>query len=365
MQRKTIIIGLSSGNNSLSFYMQGLGKSFAAINYKVILVFDRRKIPNNIPSDFEIHSWPSGRPTKLQDFKFIYNLCKQERPEIVMASFSAVNLMMIAARLTGVSKRLAWYHNTSTQISLDTKYSLLHKKWLYLRKSWLVKLCATKIITNSEKSKGDAITMLDYPAAKILPLNLLVKNLNIACKQREQNIVVVARLEASKGHKYLLDALQILKNKNVHFNAIFLGDGILKEALIDQATKLGIIHSCTFMGNVSRAIVFKTLSEAKVHVSASIDEAFGMVNVEALAVGTPILGQDVGGISDIIQDDVNGHFIDVEQIDHIAAKLETLLTSTSHFERLSKGALSTFKNYFEMNSKNLKVQREQLLIEVL
>lgn len=134
----------------------------------------------------------------------------------------------------------------------------------------------------------------------------------------------------------------------------FIGDGSMKEKCISKAKELGVYKNCVFTGNVSQNEVYRYLSISKLHVSASSDEAFGMVNLEAVALNTPILAHNVGGISEILKNTVNGFFYKLNDSQDLSEKIISILKNKELYESLQKGCNQIFSENFLLSEKNLK-----------
>ena len=99
------------------------------------------------------------------------------------------------------------------------------------------------------------------------------------------------------------------ERERLHYRAMALGNDrveILEPVLYDQAVKF--IQSCTFLVLPSRT------------------EATGRVLIEAMAAGKPVVGSNVGGIPDIIDNEINGFLFERCDVDDLARKIDILLS---------------------------------------
>lgn len=74
-------------------------------------------------------------------------------------------------------------------------------------------------------------------------------------------------------------------------------------------------------------------------------ETFGLTALEAMAAGLPVIVPTVGGISEMVEDDVNGYKIDVAQLDEVSRAIERILTDRDLYMRLSRSAAASTKHY--------------------
>ena len=89
--------------------------------------------------------------------------------------------------------------------------------------------------------------------------------------------------------------------------------------------ELGIGELVTFLGAKSQDTLVYYYSAAEMVVMPSHYESFGMVALEAMACGTPVIGSDVGGLSFSVEDGFNGYLIPGQDPDALADKIALLL----------------------------------------
>ncbi len=104
----------------------------------------------------------------------------------------------------------------------------------------------------------------------------------------------------SKGHVALLEAVSRLKRKNVAVVLTLVGDGALRAELEALAHTLDIANAVVFRGQVSSETACATVAEHDLFVLPSLQEGMPRAMLEAMAVGTPVLGTSVGGIPEVL-----------------------------------------------------------------
>ena len=201
-------------------------------------------------------------------------------------------------------------------------------------------------------------------------LKVIYNGISLDCykklnKIKNDNFTIgtVGRVNAKKGIDTVLKAFKkiIIDYPNAKLNII--GDGPLKEKYIKLSADLGISRSVIFQGYLQPNEVMLEMSKWDLFILASKAEGFGMVLIEAGALGIPIIATRVGAIPEIIKDDYNGYLVDVDNIDQIYNKSLHLINSKNDRERLSK-------NGFENVNKNFSIlkmveQTETLYEEIL
>jgi glycosyltransferase involved in cell wall biosynthesis len=120
-------------------------------------------------------------------------------------------------------------------------------------------------------------------------------------------LVTVGRLVARKGLAHLLDIIKELNNKRVRL--LIIGNGPESAGLMKQADDLEISDRIRFLGRVSDDEKFQILSLSDLYVSTSDHEGFGLVFLEAMATGLPVLCYDKGGQTDFLEDGKTGFLV--------------------------------------------------------
>jgi glycosyltransferase involved in cell wall biosynthesis len=114
----------------------------------------------------------------------------------------------------------------------------------------------------------------------------------------------IARLAAQKAIHVLLDATPLLLRDDPATRLLIVGDGPLRAALEHRARELGISHAVTFAGY--QEDVVSAYGAMDVFVLPSRDEGYGLVFLEAMAMGVPVVGTRVIGTTDAVEDGVTG-----------------------------------------------------------
>jgi len=126
-------------------------------------------------------------------------------------------------------------------------------------------------------------------------------------------IIIVARLIERKGHKYLIEAFAGLSPRFSRMKLVIVGieggaDGRSSEKILKElAAKLGVISKTIFTGNVLRSQEYIKMSD--ILVLPSWEEALGLVILEAMCLGVPVIGSNNSGIAEVIEDGVNGYLV--------------------------------------------------------
>ncbi|MCL7753195.1 glycosyltransferase [Polaribacter sp. Z022] len=359
-EKNTIIIAMSPFGNSISDYYNFLADEFIKNNFKIIFIFD-----GGTPELIECYQlksvkknvlfWPSVRPTKYKDFLFLFKLIKRERPIMCISNFGSTNIISLVSYLLGVKTRVNYVHTTSKQLYIDSKIGFYKKIFLKYRKK-LVYGINTHLFTNSIGTKKDTSKFYNIRRKKINILPLLLKPSTIPYKRKEEReycISIVGRLNLSKGHKALFFLFKKCLVQYPNLKLKIIGGGSLKQELIDLAKFLKIYNNIIFVGKVPHKKIGEVFSNSLINISSSIEEAYGLVNIEALREGTPLICTITAGSLDILKPKYNGLFISHNDEDSLT---NTVMLILNNWELYSKNALHTFENCYSINNINKHTQ---------
>lgn len=171
----------------------------------------------------------------------------------------------------------------------------------------------------------------------------------------------VARLTEQKGHVYLLRAFSELQKKYPAAKLLLAGDGVLRNPLIEEATRLGISGAVSFMG--TRSDVPEILSALDVFVLPSLWEGLGLAAAEAMAAGVPVVGTRVPGLRGLIIPDKTGLMVEPADWAALAKAILAILETPSKARSLAAEARQYVdRNYsIEAHVRRLETLYEEVL----
>jgi glycosyltransferase involved in cell wall biosynthesis len=109
-----------------------------------------------------------------------------------------------------------------------------------------------------------------------------------------------------------------------HVHALIVGDGPEQENLVSLASRLGVADQVHFRGFVSADEKYQLLANADIFVLPSLHEAFGIVYVEGMHAGLPVIAAYGGGQEDYLEDGKTGYLINQCDDEGLAGNLRTL-----------------------------------------
>lgn len=139
--------------------------------------------------------------------------------------------------------------------------------------------------------------------------------------QDKQIILAVGNLESVKGHKYLLEAVQKIIRERRNILCIIVGTGKLHTTLERQIRSLGLEDYIMLAGRKPHDEIPLWTSACDLFVLPSIRESFGVVQIEAMACGKPVVATRNGGSEEVVTSDEYGLLVEPADPDDLAEKI--------------------------------------------
>jgi glycosyltransferase involved in cell wall biosynthesis len=184
-------------------------------------------------------------------------------------------------------------------------------------------------------------------------------------KEDEKIILFVGRVATEKSIDKIIKALGIIKKHGISKTKLLIvGNGPARDELTHLVQALEVEEEVIFCGEVNYEEIRYYYKIADVFTMASASESFGIVTIEALASGLPVLAIKAPGAMDILTDGFDGLLTD-DNIEHFAKALEKIIRDPELRERLSKGALKTSAKYSinMISERMLNLYREIITIQ--
>lgn len=162
----------------------------------------------------------------------------------------------------------------------------------------------------------------------------------------------VGRFAEKKGFSYLIRAIPEILKQHPKTKLVLIGFGPQEKELKQLTRDLGIVDYVLFPGSKTGLTLAEYFATADIFVGPSIvtssgdTEGLGVVFLEAMASGTAVVASNVGGISDIVEDEINGLMAKQKNPSAIAQKVLSLAYDPALKEKLSTNGLRKIKNHF-------------------
>ena len=157
-------------------------------------------------------------------------------------------------------------------------------------------------------------------------------------------LVTVGRLVARKALDQLISIVQQMNNDHVHL--VIVGSGPQEQSLKDTARDLGVLDKVHFLGQVDDDEKLEVLNMADVYASTSQHEGFGIVYLEAMAAGLPVLCYDYGGQTDFLQSGVTGYLVPLNDTNAFISSCQQLVENTDLREQIGEHNLKAVEDFY-------------------
>ncbi|MBI5306826.1 MAG: glycosyltransferase family 4 protein, partial [Planctomycetes bacterium] len=167
-------------------------------------------------------------------------------------------------------------------------------------------------------------------------------------------VITAGRLVPVKGQAYLISALSEIVKEAPNVLLVILGDGELRSSLEEQVRDLKREGLVLFLG--MRNDVPEIVSCSDVFALPSINEGFGVVLLEAMAVKCPIVATDVGGVPEVVLDGITGILVPPKDPAQLAKAILKLTKDPQLSARLTESGYQRLKTHFDIQNTVSKME---------
>jgi len=232
--------------------------------------------------------------------------------------------------------------------------TFLHKKLLEYN------LKKANEILSTSKIMAKEIKKYTNKDIKIVPfgidLNIFKqKKINTLFSQKDIVIGTIKALEKEYGIELLLRAFKILSDKyqDLPLKLLIVGSGSLEKELKNLAKELNIYNKTIFSGKVSYKEVPKYHNMITIPVFMSSSESFGVAIIEASACNKAVVVSDVGGLPEVVKDNITGIIVKKRELKDTVKAIEKLILDKTLREKMGKAGRERVTKYYNWND-NIK-----------
>jgi len=223
-----------------------------------------------------------------------------------------------------------------------------------------------QIICVSEYDKKIAIENKLAPEKKLIAIHngINIENINFLIKEEAQNKLIkktsslvigtIAEWTKNKGLIYLLKAIKKIKDKKIDLILIGSGENPDKEKLVKfiEKNNLKNIHLIEFIPNAANY-----LKAFNIFVLPSLKEGLPYTIIEAMIAEVPIIATNVGGIPEMIENNINGILIESKNSRILADKIIKLINSPETIQKLTQKSKQKAEKEFTLDQMILKTKK--------
>ncbi len=287
----------------------------------------------------------------LRPFK-IYRIIKNTHPDLIISNIDLTNIVMILTKILFRLKiPLVITLQTNPLIAYDTnmKYINTFIKFMYslkvVDKILAVSNDIKNILTHYYRINTNKIIVV-YNGIDTEQIRIL-REKSIKNEIFSQNFflfITVGRLHPVKGQKSLIKAFKIVKQKVEHSKLIILGDGILRNDLLNLVRDFNLEEDVFLLGFKKNP--YKYLYQSDVFVLSSLREGLPTVLIEAMACQLPIISTDCKtGPREILQNGENGVLVRVNDIESLANSMILLASEQNLLKKLKESGIKRAQRF--------------------
>ncbi len=176
------------------------------------------------------------------------------------------------------------------------------------------------------RSRGECRVILDLPPERKI-------------------LLYMGALYPHKGVRVLIEAMVHIAKQHPDTLLLVGGEGAIEDELKWLTGDLSLQNNVKFLGFVTGKFRALYYNAADIFVLPSLRESFGIVNLEAMASGLPVVSSNVGGVPDVVRDDVNGLLAAPGDPEDLAGKILCLCDSEQLRDRLGRTGKTLSKEY--------------------
>lgn len=190
-------------------------------------------------------------------------------------------------------------------------------------------------------------------------------------------IACVSRMDPRKGQELLIEAMDQIVNKNGRKNVkcLFVGNGSFSKKMLNNSRQSrvdmlkemvdsrALTRHIFFTGRVDDTDLYSIYHDCDVAIQPSIHEGFGLTITEAMILGKPVIGSNVGGIPIQIEEGYNGYLFEKGNYQELAQKILLLMDHSAQRTKLGLNGIETVKSKFSSEvgyQKYLKIYQDVL-----
>jgi len=291
---------------------------------------------------------------------------RRERPDVVHVQYFAPGMVpILAARCAGVRRVFATVHAAGQRGYGRKAIAMLRCASLFTDHFFCVSHNAERFWFGSTSRLGEnggwsqsahstihncVEVRTIQAAAKLASREALCPGLPPGAK----TIGIVGRLVRLKGHLTLMRAMRDVLAVVPNTFLLVIGEGPDEALFRREAEQLKMADRVIWKGRVEPEVLPRYYHIVDVLAVPSHWEGFGLAAAEAMAAGRPVVGTNVPGLREVVEDDVTGFLVPADEPSLLAQRLVTLLSDHSLRARMGRRGIERVERFFDVAQFNTK-----------
>lgn len=291
------------------------------------------------------------------DLKIIYQLIKifrMEKINIIHTHLYVMPYVLIASLFCNIKHRIHTVHNMADK-ELSKNLRMIMKfgyKFFNVIPVAISDYIKETIIEEYKISEDKIPCIYNGIDVKQFKEKYDVQNKNM-------HLIHIGSFKKAKNHSMLINCFNIIAKENDKVKLFLVGDGELKNKIVDKVKKLQLEDKVIFRG-IQKDIV-NELHSANIFVLSSDYEGVPICILEAMACGLPIVTTNAGGVIDIIENNKNGIIVEKGNYLQMSDEIKKLIYDENKRSELGRQARNDAKKY---DIRIVAKQYEQLYLKI-
>jgi len=200
-----------------------------------------------------------------------------------------------------------------------------------------------------------------YVVANGIPIqdirDISCQNETMKLTKDKKVLLTVGFLIKRKGHEYLINALPHVLEEVDNFTCFIIGDGNEKKNLEKLVHSLNLTEYVKFLGSLPHKQTLGYMSTCDVFVLPSWDEAFGVVYIEAMVFGKPIIGCKGEGLEDFVKNGETGLLVEAKDVISLKTAIIKLLSNNVLADRIGERGKEIIETHYTWGNNAEKMEK--------
>jgi glycosyltransferase involved in cell wall biosynthesis len=277
-------------------------------------------------------------------------LCRRTRYDVINTHFAVPSgpLGYVLGRLFKIPNVLSLH---GADIYDPSRKMSPHRHWLFKRVVKFILNRADRIIAQSSNTRDNAVRYFNpgrevqiIPLAFHPPAVPRTSRRELGLERKDFVLITIGRLIKRKAIDVMLEALSRIKDARVRL--VIVGDGPEREFLSSMTDRLGLGRRVMFAGYISEEDKYRFIANSDVFISTSLHEGFGIVFMEAMFCGLPIVCSNHGGQVDFLAHEKNALMIEVGDVETCAGSILRFYRDRRLYDRCSRNNRERVKDFY-------------------